>query len=89
MYKRQAVYGGKVSGVYMIPGYGTVVIVSHGNYYTVYGNLTSATVKVGDVVKQGQGVGSVADSEDNPGHGLIHFEVWHNREKQNPLSWIR
>lgn len=84
-----AVYGGKVSGVYMIPGYGTVVIVSHGNYYTVYGNLTSAMVKVGDVVKQGQGVGSVADSEDNPGHGLIHFEVWHNREKQNPLSWIR
>lgn len=85
----QAVYAGKVSGVYMIPGFSTVVIVNHGGYYTVYGNLASASVKVGDVVKQGSGVGHVADSEDSPGHGQIHFEVWKNREKQDPMAWIR
>ena len=85
----QAVYAGKVSGVYMIPGFSTVVIVNHGGYYTVYGNLSSASVKVGDVVKQGSGVGRVADSEDSPGHGQIHFEVWKNREKQDPMAWIR
>ena len=85
----QAVYAGKVSGVYMIPGFSTVVIVNHGGYYTVYGNLASASVKVGDVVKQGSGVGRVADSEDSPGRGQIHFEVWKNREKQDPLAWIR
>lgn len=85
----QTVYAGKVSGVYMIPGFSTVVIVNHGGYYTVYGNLASASVKVGDVVKQGSAVGRVADSEDSPGHGQIHFEVWKNREKQDPLAWIR
>lgn len=85
----QAVYAGKVSGVYMIPGFSTVVIVNHGGYYTVYGNLASASVKVGDVVKQGSAVGRVADSEDSPGHGQIHFEVWKNRDKQDPLAWIR
>lgn len=85
----QAVYVGKVSGVYMIPGFSTVVIVNHGGYYTVYGNLASASVKVGDVVKQGSAVGRVADSEDSPGHGQIHFEVWKNRDKQDPLAWIR
>lgn len=85
----QAVYAGKVSGVYMIPGFSSVVIVNHGGYYTVYGNLASASVKVGDVVKQGSAVGRVADSEDSPGHGQIHFEVWKNREKQDPLAWIR
>lgn len=85
----QAVYAGKVSGVYMIPGFSTVVIVNHGGYYTVYGNLASASVKVGDVVKQGNAVGRVADSEDSPGHGQIHFEVWKNREKQDPMAWIR
>lgn len=85
----QAVYAGKVSGVYMIPGFSTVVIVNHGGYYTVYGNLASASVKVGDVVKQGNAVGRVADSEDSPGHGQIHFEVWKNRDKQDPLAWIR
>lgn len=85
----QAVYGGKVSGVYMIPGFSTVVIVSHGNYYTVYGNLSGASVKVGDVVKQGQGLGRIAVGEDDPGKGSIHFEVWRNREKLDPLGWIR
>lgn len=85
----QAVYPGKVSGVYMVPGFATVVIVSHGNYYTVYGNLSSTSVKVGDTVKQGQALGRVAPGEDDASHGSIHFEVWKNRDKQDPMLWIR
>ncbi|MDE6443920.1 MAG: peptidoglycan DD-metalloendopeptidase family protein [Muribaculaceae bacterium] len=84
-----AVYHGKVSGVYMIPGYNTVVIVNHGNYYTVYGNIASPSVKVGDAVNAGQRLGGLAPDEDNQGHSSIHFEVWRNREKLNPLEWIR
>ena len=85
----QAVYAGRVSGVYRVSGFSTVVIVNHGDYYTVYGNLSSASVKVGDNVKAGQTVGTVADGEDSPGRGQIHFEVWKNREKQDPMAWIR
>lgn len=84
-----AVYGGKVSGVYMIPGYNTVVIVNHGNYYTVYGNIASPSVKVGDSVNAGQGLGSLALDEDDRSRSSIHFEVWRNREKLNPLDWLR
>lgn len=84
-----AVYGGKVSGVYVLPGYNTVVIVNHGNYYTVYGNISSPAVKVGDQVRAGQGLGRLAPDEDNSGSSSIHFEVWKNREKLNPLDWIR
>ena len=85
----QAVYEGKVSGIYMLPGYNTVVIVNHGNYYTVYGNLSSPAVKVGDKVNAGQKIGTVVLDEDDLSHGSIHFEVWKNREKLNPLEWIR
>lgn len=85
----QAVYAGTVSGVYMIPGFSTVVIVNHGDYYTVYGNIASASVKVGDSVKQGSAIGKVAEVADNPGHSELHFEVWKGREKLNPESWIR
>lgn len=85
----QAVYAGKVSGVYVVPGYNTVVIVNHGNYYTVYGNIASVSVKVGDSVSQGQKLGSVAAEEGNPSQGSIHFEVWKNRDKQDPMAWIR
>lgn len=84
-----AVFGGKVSGVYVVPGYSTVIIVNHGGYYTVYGNIAAPSVKVGDMVKQGQTLGSVASEDGDSSHGSIHFEVWRNREKQNPLDWIR
>ena len=84
-----AVYAGKVSGIYVLPGYSTVVIISHGTYYTVYGNIASAAVKVGDNVKQGQSLGKLAPAEDDPAHCSIHFEVWKNREKQNPMAWIK
>jgi peptidase M23 len=85
----QAVYGGKVSGVYVIPGFSTVIIINHGNYYTVYGNISSPAVKVGDVVKQGQALGRLGPDEEDPTHSSIHFEVWKNRDKLNPLDWIR
>lgn len=84
-----AVYKGKVSGVYLLPGYNTVVIVNHDGYYTVYGNIASASVKVGDTVNTGQTLGTVVADDDNPGHGTIHFEVWKNREKMNPMEWLK
>lgn len=84
-----AVYNGKVSGVYMIPGYNTVVIVNHGNYYTVYGNISNPSVKVGDAVNVGQALGKLAPDEDDTSHSSIHFEVWRNREKLNPMEWLR
>ncbi|MCM1291177.1 MAG: peptidoglycan DD-metalloendopeptidase family protein [Prevotella sp.] len=83
-----AVYPGKVTGIYRLPGYNTVVIVSHGDYYTVYGNLASTAVKNGENVKQGQSIGKVADSDDS-NRPSIHFEVWKNRDKLNPSDWIR
>lgn len=85
----QAVYAGKVTGVYEVPGYGKVVIVNHGDYYTVYGNLSSASVGVGQSVSAGAKVGSAGASDDDSSRGQLHFEVWHNREKLNPLNWIR
>lgn len=85
----KSVYGGEVSGVYVVPGFSTVVIVSHGDYYTVYGNIGKASVKVGESVKQGQTIGTLTDDADNPGHSTLHFEVWKGREKLNPQLWIQ
>lgn len=85
----QAVYPGTVSGVFAIPGYNTVVIVSHGEYYTVYGNIGTPSVKKGDNVKAGQRLGNLVADPSEGGRTIIHFEVWHNREKLNPEAWIR
>lgn len=85
----KSVCAGKVSGVYKVAGYGTVVIVNHGDYYTVYGNLSSATVAVGSNVGSGSRLGSAGLDPDDSRRGSVHFEVWKGREKQNPSAWIR
>lgn len=85
----KSVCGGKVSGVYKVAGYGTVVIVNHGDYYTVYGNLSSANVTVGTQVGGGHALGIAGADPDDSRHGSVHFEVWKGREKQNPSSWLR
>lgn len=85
----RAVYPGTVSGVFAIPGYNTVVIINHGEYYTVYGNIGSPSVKKGEKVKSGQPLGNLMADPSEGGRTIIHFEVWHNREKLNPEAWIR
>lgn len=85
----KSVCGGKVSGVYKVAGYGTVVIINHGDYYTVYGNLASTNVSVGTQVGGGQALGTAGNDPDDPRHGSVHFEVWKGREKQNPSFWLR
>ncbi|MCH5224996.1 MAG: peptidoglycan DD-metalloendopeptidase family protein [Muribaculaceae bacterium] len=85
----KAVFKGKVSGVYLLPGYNTVVIVNHGNYYTVYGNIANPAVKNGDNVEAGTSLGTLALKDEDSSHSAIHFEVWKNREKLNPQDWLR
>lgn len=84
-----AVYPGTVTGVYVLPGFSTVVIVSHGEYYTVYGNIGQPAVSKGDSVKQGQSLGKLLSDQDDGGRTTIHFEIYKNREKLNPEAWIR
>ena len=85
----KSVCGGKVSGVYKLSGYGNVVIVNHGDYYTVYGNLGSTNVSVGTQVGSGTALGTAGSDPDDPRRGSVHFEVWKGREKQNPSAWLR
>ena len=84
-----AVFSGVVSRVFMIPGYGTAVILRHGNYLTVYANLSSVAVSTGSRVSTGQSLGSVGASPDGSAGRLLHFQLWHERSKLNPLVWIR
>lgn len=84
-----AVFAGVVSRVFVVPGYGTAVILRHGNYLTVYANLSSLSVGQGAKVKTGQTLGSIAAAPDGSGVRLLHFQLWHERTKLDPLSWVR
>lgn len=83
-----AVFDGVVSKVFSIPGYHNSVIIRHGNYLTVYANLINVSVTSGQKVSTGQRIGTVA-TDSETGQGLMQFQVWHERTKQNPQAWIR
>lgn len=83
----KAVYDGQVAAIYKAQGFGTVVLVRHGEYYTVYANLDSCNVSPGQKLHQGQQLGIVVgDGELAP---TMHFEVWKQRTHLNPSEWLR
>jgi murein DD-endopeptidase MepM/ murein hydrolase activator NlpD len=70
------------------PGYGRVLKVDHGyGYVTVYGHLERFLVKVGERVTREQPIGRVGMTGRTTGPHL-HYEVWKDGEKQNPLHYI-
>lgn len=63
-------------------GYGTYVVIKHGNgTQTLYGHLSSLAVRVGDSVSQGQIIGKMGSTGKSTGVHL-HFEI---RGARNPF----
>ncbi|MDR1356488.1 MAG: peptidoglycan DD-metalloendopeptidase family protein [Tannerellaceae bacterium] len=84
----RAVFDGKVSSVLVERGYNNWIIVRHGNYLTVYCNLSEIYVKRGDTVKARQSLGKIFTDSENDNATIFHFELWKEREKQNPQPWL-
>ena len=89
--KIRAVFQGKVTSVLIIPGAGKVVMISHGDYRTVYSNLKEVYVKKGDVVKTKQSLGQLLNNEGS-NVSEAHFEIWKitsdGLSTENPSFWI-
>ncbi len=87
----RAVFGGEVTSVFVIPGAGKVVMVSHGSYRTVYSNLESLYVKKGDIISIKQKIGKLLPA-DLGNVSEAHFEIWSisssGMKSQNPSLWI-
>ncbi len=82
----KAVFDGEVKRVIVMPGYGRCILVQHGGYFTFYCKLGKVNVKSGDKVKTGQVLGHI-DTID--GQTELHFEVWKEKEPENPELWLR
>lgn len=65
-----------------------VVYIKHGRYFTVYGNLTGATVKRGDRVQIGQVVGRAGENYEGEG-GRVEFLLLRESDYQNPQGWLK
>ena len=81
------VFDGEVRVKAFVPGQNNVVIVKHGNYYTVYSKLKSVKVKQGQVLRTGDLIGKVYTN--NAGISQLHFEVWRDKKKLDPERWLK
>lgn len=83
----RAVYEGEVSGV-LVLGNTYAVIVQHGNYRTVYSNLKDISVKQGDKISTKQTLGHIFTDAADDNKTELFFQIYKDRELQNPSNWI-
>lgn len=82
----KAVFDGEVATVAFVPGMNNVVIVKHGEYYTLYAKLKKVDVKKGEHVTTAQTIGQVFTDKD--GISEVQFQVWRNQQKMDPSKWL-
>ena len=85
--KARAVYKGEVTSCFIIAGT-YAVIVQHGNYRTVYSNLTSLNVKQGDHVDTKQVIGTIFTDPEQDQKTELYFQIYKDMNIVNPELWI-
>jgi murein hydrolase activator len=83
------VFNGVVSKVFALPGFNNSVIVRHGNYLTVYANLSSVYVKSGQKLSTGAAIGRVYTDSEQGNQTILHFQLWKDTQRLNPENWLR
>jgi septal ring factor EnvC (AmiA/AmiB activator) len=82
----RSVFAGRVLTVAQVPGMNTIVMIQHGEYFTVYARLRSVSVREGQLVDARQTIGTAATDAD--GTAQVQFQVWRNSANLNPEGWL-
>ena len=83
-----SVFEGVVAKITFFQGQNNCIFLIHGNYITVYSNLSSVTVKEGQKVKFNQPLGNLSNSS-NSDEWNLHFEIWKATTPLNPENCLR
>lgn len=84
--KARAIFDGEVSAIFKYNGLSNV-LVRHGNYISVYCNLSSVSVAKGANVKTREEIGTVhADASGSP---ILHFQLRRETVKLDPEKWLK
>lgn len=86
--KARAIFKGEVTKVVAIPGGNMAVIIRHGNYLTVYSNLSEVYVKAGQKVDIKEEIGSIFTDRDEDNKTVLKFQLWRESTKLDPEDWL-
>lgn len=82
----RCVFPGTVSSILPASDGTKTVIIKHGDYFTLYSNLSSNSVSKNQQVSAGTPVGTVA--QDFDGTYTLDFQVWNGSTPVDPLGWV-
>jgi len=83
----RAIFNGKVSRIFSLPGENYTVIIKHGDYYTLYHNLRNIRVSPGENVYTKQSIGNVF-TDERTNQSILHFQIWKESKNNNPELWL-
>lgn len=83
----RSIFAGEVRAVAFIPTLGNSVIISHGEYFTVYSGLKDVTLKKGQKVTTNQEIGKMLVNSD--GISELRFQIRKNTTPLDPELWLR
>ena len=83
-----AVFEGHIETIDIIPGYGRYVVVSHGEYQSLYSNFSILYVTEGDTVEAGDVIGRAGTDAEPRGRALF-FAIFDGGSEVDPQSWLR
>lgn len=82
----RAVFDGEVTSVQRTTPVTIAVVIQHGDYFTVYQNLSSVSVSKGDKVNRKQSIGKIRTNGE--GRTIIKFLILQNTTYNNPQNWL-
>lgn len=83
----QAVFDGVVQGIMTPKNGNNTIMIRHGNYITVYKNLSKFYVSKGDKVTTKQVLGEVITNKAS-GESILSFGIYKDSAIQNPSIWV-
>jgi septal ring factor EnvC (AmiA/AmiB activator) len=84
----RAIFEGEVRSIISVPGTANyAILIKHGNFFTLYSNITKAIVNPGQKVKAKQSLGIIYKDPSDQSTKL-QFQLWKSTSKMNPINWL-
>ena len=85
--KARTIFNGTVYRIISSKNGSKTVLIQHGNFFTVYKNLSDIYIKKGDKVSTKQELGGIITNKKS-GQTILSFSLFKDNKSVNPLFWI-
>jgi len=83
----RAIFDGKVYSIIVSKNGSHAILIQHGNFFSVYKNLTEIYVKKGEIIETKQVIGKL-NTNKSTGQTILNFSIFKDGVTQNPSVWI-